>query len=198
MDPAVIHRDATHLQSEIRQLRNQQFLLSAAALTLFGAIATILLRGDIETPSTATVGYQRSVLAFVLLVLLFVLFVLVKRILNLILVMSAYMQIRKWSQWEVDYSVYSGKARSQARRYVSQTAMHALVFITLGSLAVLIVALTSLSRVWDAQGTITFIALCLALCVYTTLVAGMGFGGWFFDVDAVEDRWRRALDLDSN
>lgn len=193
MDTATINRDATHIQSEIRQLRNQQFLLSATALTLFGVVATLLLRGDIGTPPTATVGHQRSVLAFVLLILLFILFVLLRRILNLILVLSAYLRAQGWSQWEVDYNEYCGRARTQARRYVSQTAMHALVFIALGSMTILILLLTSIGRTWDKAGILAVIGVCLSYCLYVVFVAGMAFGGWFFDIDSVEDRWKRVI-----
>jgi hypothetical protein len=71
MDDEIIKRDARHIQSEIRWLRQQQFLITTAGLTFFGIAVDWLLQNK-SSRSEADINHFAVI--SLLLIILFVLF----------------------------------------------------------------------------------------------------------------------------
>jgi len=195
VDPAVLSRDVAHLHGEIRQLRNQQFLMMLAAITFFGVFAGQILAGD-RAGEVYAAGYRCNALTFLSLVVMGILFFLTRRLLNMIIVLGTYLRVSGASRWESDYAVYSGRARKEVRPYVSQTGMHALVFMALGISLVLVDLLVVNQSAFNGNNWTVFVALMLFLALYILFVWGFAFRNWFLDVDTIEARWKAILDLE--
>lgn len=184
MDTSIIGRDVSHIQSEIRQLRNQQFLVSTAALTLFGIVATWLFR---KGPVNSGDQLSRIALETILIILLFFLFYWGWRLRNLIIILSTYLRVQEWSYWERDYTEFT------KGRYISQIGLQSLIFFLLGLFLLADFLITSIPAQWDQQASYMFGFACTLHVAYMVLVIGMGFGEWFFSREGVEHRWRKIM-----
>jgi hypothetical protein len=185
MDINIIGRDVSHIQSEIRQLRNQQFLVSTAALTLFGIVTTWLFQKGPVAPGDQL---ARTASEAILIILLFFLFYWGWRLRNLIVILHLYLHIQGLSYWERDYAEFT------KGRYISQIRLQSLIFVLLGLFSFAGFLITSIPTQWDQQTSYMLGFACTLHVTYVVLVIGMGFGEWFFSREGVQHRWREILE----
>lgn len=229
MSDSSSQRDVTHIHSEIRQLRNQQFLITIAAITLFGFHSQWLLTfkdepiesksensslvhaGTDGFASSSTeiakntkresdtqkesdhaaekkVGAWRGVATSGFIVTLSFLFFLIRRLRNLIQTFATYLRVWNLSDWERHYLTFT---TNNPRQFISQTGLHAAIFIVLGSAALGQMFLTSIGLHWAIDSVSTAALAFVIFMMHIVFVIGMGFFGWFFDEEAVNRRWKR-------
>ena len=194
LDPNIINRDVTHIYFEIRQLRNQQFLITTASLTIFGVITGWISTNNLSPEGTQDVGLARFVLCGSLLVTLFVFFYYLRKLQDVIHALSTYLKVRKWSYWEYDYENYTKKPYL----YVSQTRTRTYIFLVLGVLSLICCRLSCISLHWDKLAIWSFWITFLFLIIYVVLLVGMGFRGWFSIREEAESRWKLIINHPKN
>ena len=184
--------DISKLYGEINQLRNQQFLITLAALTFFGVIVAWLLpdenaiggRGEIKILGSITFSI---VLGF--LVVLLVLFFWIRRLTTMIAIISVYLEETHLSAWEPRYNEFS--KRSAGRE--TQRGTMALVFLALGVFGALMPAILAFGRNHSVEWDGWWIVLSFCLAIYVVLVGTLGFGSNEHRRESIRSRWREVL-----
>ncbi|MEA5508719.1 hypothetical protein VB715_02975 [Crocosphaera sp. UHCC 0190] len=189
IDLEIVKRDVNHIQAEMRQLRNQQFLITTAGLTIFGVVTSWIIKADSPLSGTKDVRSVHFLLESLLLTILFILFLWSQQLKNLLATLAAYLRTRGWSYWEVDYKKYT-----KDNPYISQTRLVSIVFLVLGLLSFLFCFLNDISLPWD-EGTKWGEAITVVIFVlYLIFICGMGFCGWWFSDKQVQQRWDGIID----
>src|SRR4051812_41194408 len=99
-------RDVQHLQSEIRQLRNQQYLTSTAGVTITFVILALLIDPRFSGDDAARFGIS---IAFIVTITM--LFVIGWRQRKLIAIISSYIRVIGGSYWEDDFRKFTTQYR---------------------------------------------------------------------------------------
>lgn len=187
---------------EIKQLRNQQFILSTTALGLFGVYASFLLKffknDTLKNDPQQTLILTGSAIA--ILIVFFILFYWTRQLRVLIGIISIWLEIVGKSTWEFDFRAYYNKHRP-----VSQTELASYSFLILGFGTVGLV-LTMLRSFGEMDLTKPELwVLFIASILYLIFVYVLGFRKQGIDEDQVRTRWtalisdacyRRGCDLD--
>lgn len=121
----VSSEDIRKCGEEIKQLRNQQFILATTALGLFGAYAALLPRFSQLSPAPNPGVFIWSAVAIILVFLL--LFIWTRQLRVLIGVLSVWLELVGQSAWEHDFRKYHA-----AHTPVSQTKLESLTFLLIG------------------------------------------------------------------
>ena len=104
MDPLLLHEpDRFKIHNEINQCGNQRFLLTAGAVTLFGALSKYLFPSITEPrfDEVATAACVSSAYSIILAAL----FYQSRQLRRVIRNLSTYLRAKKWSDWEEDWYV---------------------------------------------------------------------------------------------
>lgn len=182
--------DQRKLHAEINQILNQRFLLTTAAITVFGAFSSWMIPKD---PGQNGEVLGRLVFAGTSFLLLFLLLLYAwnRWLSDLQQRLGRYLKLTRSSKWETDSSEFhDGSA------FPTTGHMQFRVFMSLGLLAAVwpftIAAICDLplSPVWVTIEVVVAV-------VYAVLVYGLGVRKWFRDAEGMERRWRKVLGLDS-
>jgi uncharacterized Tic20 family protein len=124
-DGTVSSEDVRRCGEEIKQLRNQQFILGTTALGLFGAYATLLPRLHQIRPEPDAAVFVASAIA--MLGVLGFLFAWCRQLRVLIGVLNVWLEVVGGSTWEYDFRHYNTRHAP-----VSHTVMVSWAFLMLG------------------------------------------------------------------
>jgi len=179
--------DVRKLHAEINQILNQRFLLTTAAITVFGVFASFTLPKDTST-SNPNAGALLFAGSLFLLGVLLLLFVWNRSLANLQSNLAIYLDLTGMSVWERHWSIFHPKM------WVFSTGrIQTSVFLLLGFLTAL----------WPfiISGTIGLevkcgwmIAVVSAGFVYAIAVGCLGFGQWFRKEDTIRSNWKEVLE----
>ncbi len=168
------------IYDEIHQLRNQQCLITLAAITFFGATAAWSFDASIvfddkclsEGALPKPLGSFCFALEIGLLLILGVLFYWLSALSKVIARFSIYLELRNLSIWEKHYSIYD----SILPRQITQTKAMTYVFLALGVLCFLIpVSLGALSDCYKLDiKNVWFIIVCFIWISYMFVVIQRG------------------------
>jgi|LakMenEpi03Aug12_release.lakeMendotaPanAssembly.Ray.scaffolds.fasta_scaffold351641_1 uncharacterized protein YacL len=162
--------DIRRCGDEIKQLRNQQFILSTTAFGLLGAYGTLLpdfgqSPEGVENADPITVIWS----AIVLILIFGFLFYWARQLRLLIGVISVWLDCVAESVWERDYRAYH-----QRFRPLSQTSLVSFAFCALG-FAVPFLVRSVLDDVWSSIAWPHLVALYAVVIVYVLTVYFFGF-----------------------
>jgi len=130
--------DIKKLQSEMQQLRNQQFLLGTASITAFALSAWIIPRptmisNNYSLEISNNYSLELPALASVAILILLGLMLSWTRILwEIMCIISYYIELRSASEWETDFRDFQKKNKTFT--YQSQSRAIAYIYIFLGVL----------------------------------------------------------------
>jgi hypothetical protein len=179
------------LHAESTQLLNQRFLLTTAAITVFGAFSSWMIPKD-PSNHPEMVGRLLFAGAALLHFFLLLLFMWNRFLANLQAIVNSYLLLKNASQWEVDWRKYRKKPGA-----ISTGRVQTWVFLALGILTALWPYVLSCTydlpldwkwKVFDGA----------AMLIYLTLVCGFGFRQWLREDDAVVKRWKDVLGMKDN
>ena len=125
--------DAAKLHAEINQLRNQQFMISIAALSFFGVVIAWILPEKSVLGQAEKVAAAGFAIAFVIgfLFALGLLFFWLTRLTKMITRISTYLVAQELSNWEGRHAIYCSRHPDDT----SQRRTMSSVFVTLGCFA---------------------------------------------------------------
>lgn len=174
--------DIRKLHGEVNQITNQRFLLATLAVTVFGIIATWIMK---EPPaSNGEIGWFRYLASIILLIVLFSLYYLMHKLRAMLRTISSYLIETESSGWEIDWRNF------RKEPYSSYTKAHTLLFIILGIIAMFIpFAIPFDSRLTAGPRLIALSVLVIGVMYFIFLI-GMGFYDWFDSENSAEKRWK--------
>ncbi len=174
--------DVRKLHAEINQIVHQQYLITAAAITMFGVVLAWHMpkHDSMSAPLASPFVLHGSLL---LLVLLFLLFMWSDGLNRILKTYAAYLSQQNQSGWEEDWARY----RSRFPHF-GYAKIQAVVFIVLAVLAstfpVYLYGIRALMREYPRLT----VEIGLLLLVYITVVMVRGLRGW---PDAGKRAWER-------
>jgi len=189
--------DLRKLHAEATQIVNQKFLITTAAITVFGVLSAQMLSSQANLPGpgagVGTGGAARqmmlgwagflgpALLNVVLLVLLFYSTILA----GMLRVITTYLVETGASAWEGDWALY------RRGGHLGYTRAQAVVFLVLSLVAgcyPVAFALVRGVRLGPSGAVTTHIAVAV---VTLTVIAGLGLAGWPDLERKPDERWRR-------
>lgn len=176
----VSNEDIRKCGEEIKQLRNQQFVLGTTALGLFGAYAALLPRLSQISPAPSPGIFVWSAVA--ILVVFLLLFLWTRQLRVLIGVVGAWLEIVGRSTWEHDFRRYHA-----AHAPVSQTKLVSWSFLLLGlGVLGLVLAVTPSPQVVECW---VWVVLGVVDALYLAAVIAFGFRKLGIDEARVRTNW---------
>lgn len=177
--------DKRKLHAEINQIMNQRFLLTTAAITVFGAFSAFMIPKAPSHPGPVVGHLLLGGTGFLLLFLL--LLFLWNRFLSVMQTTPAWYLIHKEaSRWEGDFRAF------RSANPLSIGKIQTYVFLALGVLSTgwsFVVAL-ALGITLDPGWVLAVV--CIAVC-YFFLVNGFGLRRWFRDDIKISAKWQAIL-----
>jgi hypothetical protein len=174
--------DKRKIHAEINQLANQRFLITTAAITLFGVI--VGLASPKATPASGTpVGSFVFLMASMLSILLFALFLLSHYYKGLQRVYSTYLRLTDSSGWEADWKEFRKDS------YLAYTAPQTIIFVVLNLLATVFPYIISVVTGLRCAPTNGLIVTIVVGSLTELFMVGMGFWGWFDRERKAEQQW---------
>lgn len=180
--------DQRKLHAEINQLLNHRFLLTTAAITIFGAFASWTIPKDPSQHPDVLVRLLFVGASFLLLFLL-LLFGWGRSLANLQSSLGVYLILKRASVWERDWRRYHGY-----RTILSTGSIQTCVFLALGALTTAWPFAISLACDWRIDFPWAAAELTVSL-VYFVVVIGFGLLQWCRDPKEIRRKWRVALGL---
>jgi hypothetical protein len=176
--------DILKLHNEANQLRNQQFILTTVALTVVGFSSWMIpsLKGG---PKSELLQLTVTVFLQFLLAILFIWSIALRRLIGII---SAYLKVKKASDWEIDFYKFS---TNKSCGHWSQTGWVRLVYVVLGLLLTGNFILLSLAQGFQLiEWPVLF--MCLSTVLYVTVILYFAWIARKYDKE-VEDKWNNVI-----
>lgn len=125
--------DKKKLHDRINQCGNQRFVLTTAAVALFGVFTAGLLRGETPTPLDKAVLCRALLAAIVYSILLGTFYLQSLKIRNLLRTMTTYLLVKRESVWEEDWYSFR-ESRHQAPHAGHDSRAHSIAFLALSAI----------------------------------------------------------------
>lgn len=161
--------DLRKIHGEVNQLVNQRFLLTTAAVTIYGAFTAWLLPRQTPAPGAPTGGFIYA-MSLALLCTLFVLYLFKHMLLGMLRIFTTYLDVTAKSGWEQDWAAYRRKYA-----YLGYTKPQTLVFAFLGGLVLAMPFALQVAYGLTAAPTTGMWLLILGTVAYELAVILMGF-----------------------
>jgi hypothetical protein len=176
--------DVRKIHSEINQIINQRFLVTTAAITIFGIMIALMLPKSTPNPGDSVGGIMFA-LAALLSLLLSSLYLLSHVLKQTLRIFTTYLAETETSNWEIDWSAFRHEG------HFTYTKGHTIMFLFLNIVAVLspfIFAGCFSLKVEPVSGAI----LCVLIGATTTIIIYfMGFHHLFDSEPKAADRWKK-------
>jgi len=131
--------DKKKLHDRINHCGNQRFVLTTAAVALFGVFTAGLLRGETPVPLDPAVLCRALLAVIVYNILLGTCYLQSLEIRNLLRTMTTYLVVKRESVWEEDWYWFR-ESRHQAPHAGHDSRAHSIAFLTLSSIVFVAVA----------------------------------------------------------
>lgn len=178
--------DVRKCGEEIKQLKNQQFLLGVGALTLFGAYAGMLLPRATQPPNISSLV---AIYSSVFLLLIFgALYWWSHSMRILIWIIGVWLEEATDSAWETDYRTYQ-----RTYRHTSHSKGVSNVFLLLG-LAVPSYCVALALHLSNAASWGHWLVFGVVVGAYLTFVFGFGYLWWGVKQSDIRNRWRPIIE----
>lgn len=121
--------DTTKLHNEINQIKNQRFLLTTSAITVYGIVSG-WLNSKVDVHSYTLVTF----LSTLLYIILFLFFIYNNDLKETLMIISSYLVATKNSKWEKNYALFQEKRIKSMKKIASSLAIvQSTVYFILGA-----------------------------------------------------------------
>jgi hypothetical protein len=186
---AVGTEDQRKLHAEVNQILNQRFLVTTAAITVFGVFTSLIIPKDPSPQNVAILGRLVFAGAAFLQLFLLLLFAWNRSLANLQSNIAIYLVVNRASKWEVDWR----KFHPQRGVLTTGLIQHG-VFLALGVLTVLLPIVISMACSLPLEPGWVLFELAVA-ALYFVGVFGFGLKQWLRNEQQIENQWRTVLAL---
>jgi hypothetical protein len=176
--------DIRKINNEINQIVNQRYLITTAAITIFGLFASMLIPKDRPIPNT-DIGGLVLFGTILLLTLLLVLFLYSHFLRGILRTMTCYLIETNSSNWEIDWKKYRKK------RYFGYSSAQTIIFIMLGIISFLYPIGLSIVFKQNLAPRIGLLFLVIAGSIYIVVIILVGFFNLLCFEKKSEKKWKK-------
>jgi hypothetical protein len=175
--------DIRKIHNEINQIVNQRYLITTAAITIYGLFTSILIPKEIPYPNSDLGGlvFFGTILLLILLLMLFIYSRILKKMLR---IFTYYLLVTNSSNWEIDWKKYRSKG------YFGYSAAQTIIFLILGLLSAIYPFGLSLVFEQKLKPAIGLIGIIIFGILYFIILIGLGFCKCLNSEKKIEQKWK--------
>lgn len=176
--------DIRKIHNEINQIVNQRYLITTAAVTVFGLFVSMLIPKDIPAPNQDLGGVLTSG-TILLIITLLILFLYSSFLKGMLRTLTSYLMETNSSNWELDWSKY------RKLGYFGYTKAQTIIFMVLGILAFIFPICLGIIYKQNIAHVPGMIVLVIIEVIYLILIILIGFSELCGFENKSQSKWRK-------